>query len=495
MKSKLGLVRACFAFAATLLAAAPPMMSDAQPARSAQAPDATNRAVEQKIWKLLGDDKSVYVTLADADFQSLGDGFDLPDGGRTVTDLAIAAPGGAFDPRDVAKIPAERLGYKAEWIVERYRRYNLDWDITALKLTSSNPDAKRYPWFIILNGGAANFYEFYVDLKNRPGWAQYLAQKMNVMIVTIPGNFKYGGWEEPVLSPKRQPQYLLDRKLSTAETDLRNTLLNNRVVFQGLRNLVMKHTYGDILLVGHSTSGELSMLAYEDPDLAARLKGRYLGWGSGGVARVEMQRPFRQATGQKVSIPNLPTGAGGQKQPLELLSRRDAESYSRGYSWFLNPLYVPGMSVADIADAWIQGEARRRPQFKQQIQDLEHGAGGPGEKGWVETQIHGLLKASGNPWGVDLEEVNKDLFSTSYTRLGGFKKMVWTVAKMDRNHWVPEDPMRSPEVYYATLYREMNPSAEIRLIVWDSPITHYGHLELPRQLAAANFSVVRWLTK
>jgi hypothetical protein len=29
------------------------------------------------------------------------------------------------------------------------------------------------------------------------------------------------------------------------------------------------------------------MLAYEDPELSARLKGRYLGWGSGGPARLE----------------------------------------------------------------------------------------------------------------------------------------------------------------------------------------------------------------
>ena len=193
-------------------------------------PDLTNRAVEEKIWKLLGDNKSVYVTLPEPDFRSLGEGFDLPDGGKTVTDLALAAAGGAFDPRDVAKIPAEKLGYKAEWVVERYKRYNMDWDITGLKLTSLNPDAKKYPWFIIMNGGAANFYEFFVDLKNRPGWAQYLAQKMNVMIVTIPGNFKYGGWEEPVQSLKRQPQYVLSimtsrwkrRKFATACSTIRS---------------------------------------------------------------------------------------------------------------------------------------------------------------------------------------------------------------------------------------------------------------------------------
>jgi len=26
-------------------------------------------------------------------------------------------------------------------------------------------------------------------------------------------------------------------------------------------------------------------------------------------------------------------------------------------------------------------------------------------------------------------------------------------------------------------------------------MTHYGHLELPKQLAAADYSVVRWLVK
>ena len=78
-------------------------------------------------------------------------------------------PGGAFDPRDLSADPAAATGLPAEWVVERFRRYNLDWDIGALKLTSLNPEAKNYPWFIIMNGGAANFYEFYVDLKNRPG--------------------------------------------------------------------------------------------------------------------------------------------------------------------------------------------------------------------------------------------------------------------------------------------------------------------------------------
>src|SRR5438876_9942063 len=255
---------------------------------------AQSQGPEQKSWTLLDDGKAADVSLAESDWRALGAGLDLPDGGRSITASAGSADGGAFDPRDVARLPAQRLGYKADWIVERFRRYNLDWDITALRLTSLNPEAKNYPWFIIINGGAANFYEFYVDLKNRPGWAQYLAQKLNVMIVTIPGNFKYGGWDEPIQSVNRQPAYLLDRQLSMDESIVRNCLMTNALVFQGVKALIMNHTQGDLLMIGHSTSGELSMLANDDPDLRARLNGRYLGWGSGGPARLDNVREAKE---------------------------------------------------------------------------------------------------------------------------------------------------------------------------------------------------------
>ena len=250
-----------------------------------QDPELTNRAVEKKIWALLDEPNKTFVSLSTPDFMSLGEGFDIPDEGKSIHEVATAAPDGAFDPRDLEKISPEKLGYKAQWVVERYKHYNMDWDITGLKLTSLNPTAKKYPWFIIINGGAANWYEFYVDLKNRPGWAPYLAQKVNVMIVTIPGNFKYGGWPMPIMDEKRQPQYLLDKDLPAAETNLRNALLNNQVVLQGLKQIILKNTSGDILISGHSTSGELAMLSYQDPELATRLKGRYFGWGSGGPAR------------------------------------------------------------------------------------------------------------------------------------------------------------------------------------------------------------------
>ena len=109
------------------------------------------------------------------------------------------------------------------------------------------------------------------------------------MVVTIPGNFKYGGWEAPIESLDRQPQYLLDRDLPMQEIEMCNCLLTNSVVLQGVKALVM-HIQGDLLLVGHSTSGEISAMADDDSDLRTRMKGRYLGWGSGGPARLGGQR-------------------------------------------------------------------------------------------------------------------------------------------------------------------------------------------------------------
>ena len=152
------------------------------------------------------------------------------------------------------------------------------------------------------------------------------------------------------------------------------------------------------------------------------------------------------------------------------------------------------MSHLQIAERWLAAEARRRPNFKQQLQNLEHGAD-LGQKAWVENEIESLLKRTGNPWRITTEDVAKDLFVTNFTRMDGFRRMVWTTAHLDRNHWNPEQPMKSIEVFIANEYRAKNPDAQIRLINWDPPMTHYGHLELPKQLAAAHFSVVRWLVR
>ena len=102
-------------------------------------------------------------------------GWPLPDGGATVKALADAAPGGAFDPRDLERIDPAKLGYRAKWQVVRYKLYGLDWDVTGLQLTPLHPVA-GVPTIAVINGGAANWYEFFIDPLNRPGFGQYLAE-------------------------------------------------------------------------------------------------------------------------------------------------------------------------------------------------------------------------------------------------------------------------------------------------------------------------------
>ncbi len=441
------------------------------------------------IWPLLDDPQAVYVSVPEAEFRSLGAGLNLPDAGRNVTELANAAPDGAFDPRALQDIPAAELGYQADWLVERFSRYNLYWDITGLRLTSRDPDAANYPWIVIINGGAANFYEFYVDLKNQPGWAQYLAQKLNILIVTIPGNFKYGGWDQPVVDTSRQPAYLLDQELSMDENKLRHMIFTNKLIMQGLKDLIMNHTQGDILIVGHSTSGELSQLAYEDPDLSERLNARYLGWGSGGAARVEAVESVRKGV-----TPNAPTLNRRAGLPLDVLERRTPDVYSNGYSGVLNPFYEQGMTMLQVAEVWLSAEARRRANFKQQLQNWEHGDL-LSLRARTEVLLEEHLHATGNPWGIELEDVSKDLFATHFTRMDGFSRMVWMTARWDTNHWDPENQSNAPEIFVANEYRRKNPDGELRLINWDLPMTHYGHVELPRELAGATYSVVRWINR
>lgn len=437
-----------------------------------------------KIHELLDDRTSPFVALSEAEVYSLGAGFDFPDGGQTVKKLADAAPGGAFDFRALEGIPAQTLGYEVQWCVERFKRYNLEWDIAAVKLSSADPGAKALPWVVIINGGAANKYEFFVDPLNQAAAFQYLALKANVMIVSIPGNFKYGGWLEPIESEDRQPAYLLDKTLTKAEYEVRNAIMTNEVVLQGLKALILNHLKGArFLIVGHSTSGELAFLAHADPELRAISQGMFLGWGSGGPAR------YRAIRGVKEPHKATRWVEPEKRTPLHELSRRDAAGYGRTYSRWLNPVYLPGMSTEDIGAAWLKAEERRRPNFKQQIQSLEHGDR-IGYLGWMEVQINQLLAASGNPWGIDYEDIHQDLFSSLYAPMDGFQKMVWIVNKFDRNHWVPEMPMDSPEVFIANEFRLKNPQAAISVLLLDAPMTHYGHIEKGREVAAAIYEVL-----
>ena len=367
----------------------------------------------------------------------------------------------------------------------RYQHYGLDWDITGLRLESLGPRAQDLPWLVVLNGGSANFYEFFVDPRNRPGLGQYLAQRANVLLVTIPGNFRYGGWEDPPNA--RAPQYLLDSDLGLEETAVRSSVYTNRMVLSGLKRLILQETSGPILIVGHSTSGELAFLSAAEPELAARLRGRFLGWGSGGPSI--LRKEWEEKVGKREkSIRTL-----SAYPPLWDLRARDAADYADdGYVGPLNPCVSPGMSAEDVARRWLSLVQRSRPNFKQVLQDMEHrGMVELREK--LEFEIRAALSAT--PLPVSAEEVSKELFAPNHAPLTGYRKMVWLVGKWDQGHWHRENPAKARDLTVADQFRERNPTAEIRLVVFDLPMTHYGHLEKPRQVAAALIAATEWLSE
>jgi pimeloyl-ACP methyl ester carboxylesterase len=412
-----------------------------------------------------------YHTVTEAAFSELG--WNLPDHGVTVEKLANAAPGGAFDPRSLEIIDEQILGYQAKWHELRYPVYGLDWDIGILELVPASPQTDL-PTLVIVNGGAANWYEFFVDPLNRAGLGQYLAQHVHVLLVTIPGNFRHGGWDGRDFA-NRIPGYLLDRDVSAEEAAVRNAVYTFRVVSDGVRKAVDELLSGPAVIVGHSTGGELQFMLKNR--LPEQLRGLSMGWGSGGPASLDVMRSFR---GER-SIDDYPH--------VSRLRARTPEQYAGHYLGPLNPFWDPALSRQKIAERWMGAEERRRAQFKQPLQDIEHSSA-INLLDEVAGQIRETL--AGNPYGVDASEVIADLFTTMRSPVVDYRKMIWTTARLDAGHW-NEEPSAARELLVADAFRAANPGIPVRLLVFDVPMTHYGHIERPRELAGGLLAALRWL--
>jgi hypothetical protein len=229
------------------------------------------------------------------------------------------------------------------------------------------------------------------------------------------------------------------------------------------------------VIVGHSTGGEIQFLLKER--LAEKLGALSLGWGTGGPAGLDAMQEYR---GRR-SINDYPH--------VSRLRPRTPEQYASGYLGPLNPLWDPGLSRAAMAAAWVAREQRRRPQFKQPLQDFEHQSAAYLEAD-IASQIRETLE--GNAYGIDADAVIGDLFSTMRAPVVGYRKMIWTTAAFDDGHW-NEDPSAARELAVANAFREANPGALIRVLLFDVPMTHYGHIERPRELAGGLVAALRWL--
>ena len=434
----------------------------------------------QTVAGLLSEDRE-YSALNGDTFETLG--WDLPDRGRTVKAIADAAPGGAFDPRRLEKAPSAALGYRATWHVVRYRYYGLEWDITGLHLIPNATDP-GLPTVAIINGGSANWYEFFLDPRNEAGLGQYLAQRVPVVLITIPGNYIDGGWTDPKFD-ERVPGYVLGRSISPEEAKVRNAVYTFTLIAEGVRRLLEQATRGPLLVVGHSTGGELQFLLKES-SLKPRLLDRSLGWGTGGPASItkDIDEEFGERQAQVAQYAKYPR--------VDRLRARNAEGYiSSNYIGPLNPLRASSAaSPLAVAEAWFAAEKRRRPQFKQVLQDMEH-QGMVEHRARLEQEIRETLR--GNAYGVEPRDVIRDLFATMSPPLKGYRRMAWVVGRLDDGHW-DSNPRRAREWNIAQRFRKENPGAPIRVLLVDAPISHYGHIERPKQLAAVLLDAVRWVS-
>jgi len=430
-----------------------------------------DQTAEDEIVALLKSDAAYHV-VTEEHFARLG--WDLPDGGNTVRQLADNAPGSAFDPRALEAVATGTLGYTARWHEHRFSVYGLDWDIAGLHLVPDDP-VDNLPTLVIINGGAANWYEFFIAPTNDPGLGQFLAQRLPVLHVTIPGNYRHGGWAEPDLG-ERIPAYLLDRDVPADEAKIRNSVYTFRVVTDGVRGLIEDVVDGPALLMGHSTGGEIQFILKDA--LARKNQGLSIGWGTGGPAGLESMQVFR---GRR-TIDEYPH--------VSQLRARTPDQYSRGYLGPLNPFWDADLSRQAMAEAWMGAEMQRRAQFKQPLQDLEHSSMNYLTPG-ISEQIRETL--DGNTLGIDAEAVIEDLFTTMRSPVTGYKKMIWTVSRLDTGHW-DEDLSKARELLIANEFREANPGIPIRVLLFDVPMTHFGHSEKPRELAGGLVAALRWLT-
>jgi hypothetical protein len=429
------------------------------------------------ILEMLNEEKP-YHTVTPRQFERLG--WDLPDDGMTVKAIADQANKGSFDPRVLENLDSSDIGYRAEWHELRYQHYGLDWDITGLHLVPENP-VQDLPALVIMHGGSSNWYEFFVDPLNGPGLGQYLAQRLEVLLVTIPGNYRHGGWSNATLD-ERAPAYLLDKDLSEEEIRVRNAAYTFQLVADGVKELVQSTLDGAVVMIGHSTAGEIPYILHGS-DLRERMHGWILGWGSGGTSS---QSAMQDRWGYTQTIDDYP--------PLDILRPRPVNNYSGDYLGPLNPVWQEGVSREEIARRWMgEQEFQRRPHFKQPLQDIERRGATPGMQQGTVSQVQEVLK--GNSYGVDVETVVSDLFSPMRAPTSGYNKIILTTARLDTGHWDKDNPTNASTMQVANEFRELNPGVPVRVLLFDVPMTHYGHVERPRQLAAGLYTALIWLTQ
>lgn len=73
--------------------------------------------------------------------------------------------------------------------------------------------------------------------------------------------------------------------------------------------------------------------------------------------------------------------------------------------------------------------------------------------------------------------------------------MIWTTSQLDTGHWNMDNPSDASTVQVADEFRELLPGVPVRVLLFDVPMTHYGHIERPQQLAGGLYAALQWLMR
>jgi hypothetical protein len=299
----------------------------------------------------------------------------------------------------------------------------------------------------------------------------------------MPGNFRYGGWTERALD-QRIPPYVMDREMDPEEIRTRNAAFTFRLVADGVKKLVDELTSGPVVISGHSTGGEITYMLENPGYLRERTGGKILVWEGGSHAGTRAMQQTR-GTPDRNNWPAV----------TELRARPPEVDYTGSYLGPLNPVWDPQASRLDMAERWMgELEFRRRAHFKQALQDLERRGGYLPLKESVISEVREALQ--GNEFGVDPEEVLADLFAPMDAPLTGYRAIVRAAAGDELAGNLSMESLegnRTMEMMQEL--RQYNPDAGMRFLIFDVPMTHYGHIERPRQLAGGLLAALRWLSQ
>jgi pimeloyl-ACP methyl ester carboxylesterase len=299
--------------------------------------------------------------------------------------------------------PYREVPYTVREVTTRLARNGYDWDIHG-RLYVPRREAMPGTAFFLTHGGAGSEMEVHETPDGRPGLAAVLAsQGFRCLAATYPGHYPPGGeWTTPVA--RRQPAYLLDRKLPISEIRERNLRCTFNTVVEGMARLADRHLAGcKILSFGHSTGGPMAMM------LARFLKKAevvgIVGWASGGPDG--WYREWVDWVGAKPDV----------LRPIRSFARRSPGSFrAAGYE---DERVLTPWGGAEAYMAWGN---RWKSQMKTSLCDNQHNAS------------IALLKEYAKLTGLPEREYLDHLWDPDPEWLGRTGVLL-LVGENDRNHW------------------------------------------------------------